>query len=149
LKREFGGTTMKKYFTGIFIVMLVLFLSETPAPSEILQGNLTDSTGIIGIDMVVGTEAVPVVKDVFYNTPADKAGLRAGDRILAINNRPTYGMNSHEVDYAIPDIPGSNVKLSVLRNHQYLHFELTVVPLHLTDKNTQKQYQYYYLDQGY
>jgi len=50
------------------------------------------------------------------NTPAEKAGLRAGDKILAIDNFDTSGM---AVDYAVSLIRGphgSKVKLTVMPN---------------------------------
>jgi carboxyl-terminal processing protease len=48
-------------------------------------------------------------------TPAERAGLRAGDRVLAINGRPTRGWTPEETRRALRGEPGTTVVLTVER----------------------------------
>lgn len=47
--------------------------------------------------------------------PAERAGLRAGDRILGIDGAPTTGLKESEVVELLRGSPGSRVTLSVMR----------------------------------
>lgn len=56
-----------------------------------------------------------VVVAAFVGSPAFHAGVRTGDRVVAVNGRQTYGMSSEEVRQAIQGRPGSQVELVVER----------------------------------
>ncbi|MFL5320342.1 MAG: trypsin-like peptidase domain-containing protein [Myxococcaceae bacterium] len=60
------------------------------------------------------TQKGAVVKDVYQNSPAAKAGLRPGDRVLAVNGRAVEGYLALLRRIAIL-APGSDVKLTVQR----------------------------------
>lgn len=131
---------MNKVLLSLLLCIIGLIFSLSGLRAEVLKASISDSIGIVGLDMYVGAEPVPIIKNVFPDTPAFKAGLHPNDRIIAINNKKTYGLNSEEVDYAIPDTPGETVSLTVLRDNKLLSFNLKVVPLHLISENTQKAY---------
>ena len=133
---------MIKYFIITILGLLVILIAQPASNAEVLQAQVSDSTGIVGLDMAIGAEPVPVIMNVFPGTPASKAGIRPGDRIVAIDNSPAYGLNIQQVDIAIPDIPGEKVTLSILRNNQYINFELEVAPLHLIKKETRSIYDF-------
>lgn len=76
------------------------------------------------------TEDLPVqqgalIDAVFANTPADEAGLQAGDIITAINNKPIdqkFDLRQRIAEYA----PGDSVELSVLRGETVLSKPITL-----------------------
>jgi C-terminal processing protease CtpA/Prc len=59
--------------------------------------------GILGIEVPVGNEKVSdktpyIVVGVYEGSPADKAGIKPGDRIVQINNIPiTDGMKFNDI----------------------------------------------------
>ena len=61
----------------------------------------------------------PVVGKVLPNTPAQRAGLRVGDRILAINGHPITQLD--ELDAPILASKGGPVTLEIQRGNQILH----------------------------
>ena len=49
----------------------------------------------------------------YENSPADRAGLKIGDRILAIDGKSAAGLTTEEVSKRLKGEPGSKVKVSV------------------------------------
>ncbi|NUN48236.1 MAG: S41 family peptidase [Candidatus Brocadiae bacterium] len=70
--------------------------------------------GGIGVQIEFMIEFLEI-SGVFEDTPAFKAGLVAGDRILSINGTTTEHMNSNEAARHIRGVPGTVVTLNVLR----------------------------------
>ncbi|MBP7022308.1 MAG: S41 family peptidase [Planctomycetes bacterium] len=69
----------------------------------------------VGIGIVVGVEnGMITVLSPVEDSPAAKAGILAGDRILFIENESTENMRLNEVIQKIRGVKGSKVKLSVL-----------------------------------
>ncbi len=56
-----------------------------------------------------------VIKEVYKDGPSDKAGLKAGDKIIRVNGSSTEGRSYEDVLQFLRGFPGSTVKLSVLR----------------------------------
>ena len=63
-----------------------------------------------------------VIVDVFDDTPAQKAGLQPGDKILSINNKDVSSLSGEEVSSLIKS--SADITLTVLRNNQTLTFNL-------------------------
>ena len=55
-----------------------------------------------------------VITDLYEDSPANRSGLRAGDRILAVDGKSTRGKNPSEVNEILQGFPGSEVSLTVL-----------------------------------
>src|SRR6185437_1689356 len=70
-----------------------------------------------GIGAGVGntTDGATVVIGVIANSPAEKAGLKGGDRILAVNGQPTAGVDVTTITNAIRGPKGTVVTLSIAR----------------------------------
>jgi serine protease Do len=69
-----------------------------------------------------------LVSDVQPDTPAAKAGLRAGDAVLAVNNEPVK--DARELSRRISSLqPGVNVKLSVIRDGKERTVEVSLAKL--------------------
>ncbi len=63
------------------------------------------------------------------NSPADYAGIRAGDLLTAINGISTAGVPYHTLARALSAPPGTQAALTLLRDNQPLTVTLTAVPL--------------------
>lgn len=76
--------------------------------------------GFIGIKFFREGRIVKVYKD----SPADKAGIKVGDRIVAINGKAVDEYSVHSVSLKIIGRRGEPVKLTLLRNGT--KFDITV-----------------------
>ena len=57
-----------------------------------------------------------VVVSPLPNSPAEKAGLRPGDKIMAVNGTSTYGMDINTAVHIIRGKPNTVVTLTIMRN---------------------------------
>lgn len=133
---------MRKLFIITLSAFAMFMFNDLPGFAKVLKTGILDSTGIVGLDMIIGSEPVPIINQVFRGTPAEKAGLSPGDRILSVDNQPLYGLSSDQVDIAISDIPGTKVHMTILRFGQKVNIELTVAPLHESSKRLQNEFAY-------
>ncbi|HOH99500.1 MAG TPA: S41 family peptidase [Bacteroidales bacterium] len=60
-------------------------------------------------------KGTPIIAEPFPASPAVKAGLMAGDRILSVNGRPTKGRSLDDISQALHGEPGTVVKLEIER----------------------------------
>lgn len=95
--------------------------TEIPAQGIAIQGH-----GVVGLDLDIFPQASPKIRGVLPGTPAQKARLQSGDRILAINGADTHGLSRQAVDIAISDVPGDRVKLVISRAGQVFSVVLVV-----------------------
>jgi carboxyl-terminal processing protease len=87
-------------------------------PEEFRRMNETGYSGI-GVRFSKPSEQeAPIVVEVFQGSPASRAGLKPGDRIVAVDGRPTEHRPLTEVASSIRGERGSPVKLSVSRGGQ-------------------------------
>jgi len=70
---------------------------------------------------------VTIVSQPFEGSPAEKAGLRVGDMITAVDNQPTKGLQLNDVVKRLRGIPGTKVHVSVMRPGQDAPMELDIV----------------------
>lgn len=134
---------MRKYCLLTILSCLLIICSTNLTQAKQLNCSIEESTGVIGLDMIIGKEPVPIVRSVFNNGPADIAGFKEGDKIVAIDNIPTYNRSSIEIDEAISDIPGTKVAFSIIRNGQLYNLTTTVTPLHQTNNTLQELFALY------
>jgi serine phosphatase RsbU (regulator of sigma subunit)/membrane-associated protease RseP (regulator of RpoE activity) len=78
-----------------------------------------------GTDYVVAEHA-QIVNNVYYGSPAEQAGLRAGDRILSIDGHPMQDENSLGNEWR-RHAPGDTVHLRVVRSNPESEVVLTGV----------------------
>jgi carboxyl-terminal processing protease len=69
----------------------------------------------------------PIVAQPYQGFPADKAGLKAGDRILEIDGKPTNEYELEEVSEHLKGIPETKVKLLIERPYSEEKFEKEIV----------------------
>ena len=87
----------------------------TPALVKTLEANDRGGAAEIGLDVTRQYYLrVVAARD---GSPAAKAGIRPGDFIRAINNRPTRDMSAYEGARLLRGAPGSKVSLLVIRGN--------------------------------
>ena len=76
---------------------------------------------------VLETKETPavVVGDVLANGPAAQAGLKAGDKILQVNNE-VISSPSHLVNYVALQAPNSSIKVLIERNTEKFTLDVIV-----------------------
>lgn len=81
-----------------------------------LEEQVQGSYGGVGLLITLEEkEKRPVVVSPFKGTPAQKAGIKSGDYILAIDNRDTAGMDLETAASLMQGEPGTRVELTILR----------------------------------
>lgn len=86
----------------------------------IQQGRL----GGLGV-RIATRDAFPTILHVLEGTPAEKAGLKAGDQISVVDGRSTRETSLEEVANRLRGKVGTRVKLTIQREEKPLEFTLT------------------------
>ncbi len=95
-----------------------------PAKYENIKKQTQGHYGGLGIEMIM-EDGVIVVISALDDSPAQKAGILAGDHIIAINKEATYQMKSLEAAEKLRGEPGTEVTISIKRE-KLAPFELTL-----------------------
>ncbi|MDP3974352.1 MAG: PDZ domain-containing protein, partial [Candidatus Daviesbacteria bacterium] len=96
-----------------------------PKESEEFQQQIKGAFGGIGIEIGLRKNILTVIAPI-KNTPAARAGLLAGDKILKINDKSTEGMKLDEAVGLIRGPKGSNVTLIITRDGLEKAKEVTI-----------------------
>lgn len=91
--------------------------SELFSPRQLTQFNTTTAGRYGGLGMQIEEQPGKgvVVSKVFPHTPAEGAGAREGDMIIAIDTLATRGWSSARVADSLRGVPGSKVSVSFAR----------------------------------
>jgi carboxyl-terminal processing protease len=92
---------------------------------EILQETTTGEFGGLGIEVGRENGYIKVISPI-DDTPASRAGIKAGDLIIEINNRPLQEMLPDEAAQMMRGEPGSEVTVTIAREGVE-PFDLTIV----------------------
>jgi carboxyl-terminal processing protease len=88
--------------------------------------------GFGGLGITVGFENGETrVDSIIPDTPAERAGLRVGDRILAVDGKPVVGLPEREVIAKLRGPAGSDVRLDVRRPPTDQRFDVKVTRRHI------------------
>lgn len=60
-------------------------------------------------------DGLPTITTLFQDQPADRAGLKTGDRILTVDGRETAGYNREQLEEIMRGFPGTTMELTVER----------------------------------
>jgi len=91
-----------------------------------MQVETQGSFGGLGIEITVKDRQLTVVAPI-EGTPADRAGLHPGDRIVKIDGNPTKDMTLQEAVRKLRGPKGTSVTLTILREESPGPFDLTLV----------------------
>jgi carboxyl-terminal processing protease len=124
---EINPSTLMK--TGIDAMMESLdpytnYISETQIEGYrfITEGKYNG----IGADIRLIDE-LPTIVSPYLDAPAQKAGLKAGDKIIAIDGKDTKGKTTDEVSAFLKGYPGTEVELTISRPGQDKPLNITLV----------------------
>ncbi len=92
---------------------------------EALQETTTGEFGGLGIEVGRENGFIKVISPI-DDTPASRAGIKAGDLIIEINNRPLQEMLPDEAAQMMRGEPGSPVTVTIVREGME-PFDLTIV----------------------
>lgn len=87
-----------------------------PSEAKKFLEDVEGSFGGIGIEIDVRDNQLQVVSPL-KDTPAEKAGLRAGDKILEINATSTAGFSTNQAVDLIRGVVGTPVTLMIMRDN--------------------------------
>ena len=85
-----------------------------PEDSQKFQEDVEGNFGGVGMEIEVRDKRLLVVAPL-KNTPADNAGVKAGDQILLINGEEAFGLDVQEAVKKIRGEIGTTVKLTIAR----------------------------------
>ena len=91
---------------------------------EHIIGKWILSPGASGFAFKGNTHRTGVVDKVMDGSPADKAGIRTGDRIIKINNRTITDLQPLEYRAVTWSNPGEIMSLDIVRLGKNLHLEI-------------------------
>lgn len=95
----------------------------TPEENQSLDKDLQGVFGGIGAEVGYRDGTITVIAPL-KDSPAEKAGLLAGDKIVEVDGKSTEELNVDEVVELIRGQEGTTVKLSVVRKEEALTFEI-------------------------
>ncbi len=98
-----------------------------PDMYKLFQSDLQGAFQGIGAQVTMNENNQPVIVAPLENSPAEKAGIKTDDIILAINGKSTQGMSLIEVVLNIRGPAGTSVKLTIQHEGQSTPAEIEVV----------------------
>lgn len=90
-----------------------------------LQVGTSGEFGGLGIEVGMEDGFIKVIAPI-DDTPAQRAGLQAGDVIVRIDDKPVKGLSLNEAVQLMRGKPGTQVRLSILRGSDDKPFEVTL-----------------------
>lgn len=97
-----------------------------PEDFKELQIETKGKFGGLGIEISI-RDAILTVVAPLQDTPADKAGIHAGDQIVKIDDQPTQDMTLMEAVQKMRGPKGTKVKLTIIRKGESKPLEFTLV----------------------
>jgi carboxyl-terminal processing protease len=96
----------------------------SPADYEMRQMKQEGRLGGLGITIAIEND-FPTILDIFEGTPAEKAPLKVGDQIRAVDGSSTKETTLEEVANRLKGEVGTRVSLTIRREGKFLEFTLT------------------------
>jgi len=90
-----------------------------------LKEGTTGQFGGLGIEVTMENGFVKVVSPI-DDTPAHKAGVKAGDLIIRLDEKPVKGMSLNDAVKTMRGEPGSSVTLTIVREGEEAPLRLTI-----------------------
>ncbi|MDM7322036.1 MAG: S41 family peptidase [Gammaproteobacteria bacterium] len=96
-----------------------------PEEYKELQAGTSGTFGGLGIEVGMEDSFVKVIAPI-DDTPAQRAGLQAGDLIIRLDDKPVQGMSLNDAVKLMRGEPGTKIKLTVMRKGLEKPLELTI-----------------------
>lgn len=98
-----------------------------PNEYKLTQGDFASSFGGIGATLSMNKDKQPIIVNTLPGTPAEKAGLKSNDIILAVDGKTTQDLTTDQVVSLVRGQIGTAVKLLILHEGDKLPVEIEVV----------------------
>lgn len=97
-----------------------------PQAYEELEESTSGEFGGLGIEVGIENGFIKVISPI-DDTPAQKAGVQAGDLIIKLGDAPVKGMSLEEAVTLMRGKPGTTLKLTIIRDSESGPIEIDVV----------------------
>jgi carboxyl-terminal processing protease len=97
-----------------------------PSTYQIFQNNLQGQFEGIGAQVTLNTNNLPMIVAPLPGSPAEKAGIKTGDVILAVDNVTTEGVSLTETILKIRGPAGTPVTLTILHEGATAPVDITI-----------------------
>lgn len=97
----------------------------SPAAYNELRQGTEGSFGGLGVLVGLRDRVLTVIKPL-PNSPAAQSGILAGDRIVRINNQPTFGMALEDLMEFMRGSPGTHVTMRILREGGHSPMDIVI-----------------------
>jgi carboxyl-terminal processing protease len=99
----------------------------TPEERAARADDLSGSYVGIGVRIDTATDGLPVIDAVFKGSPAEKAGLKAGDELTEVDGKPTDGHDLDEVAGWVRGEAGTTVNVEIRSGAKGTERQVTIV----------------------
>ncbi len=127
--RNGTGSTAQDFVTSLHDPYTTLF---DPAEAKEFRDQLGGTLTGIGTHLEYKEEALVIVS-VVKGSPAERAGLKAGDEIVSVNKKTLKGMNFNDAVKRIRGPEGSPVRIGVVRDGDELSFDMVRAVIDIPD----------------
>ncbi len=103
-----------------------------PEISKIINEDSTGSFEGVGAVVQINQDNVLEIVRLYPGQPADKAGIKAGDLVIAVDGRSIVGYSVYEAIALIRGPAGSSVKLTIMRKGEVTPLEISVTRAKIT-----------------
>lgn len=93
--------------------------------AQAFQDSLAGSNVGIGVSFYPGDDGQMVVKEVFVNSTADRAGIQPGDEIIKVGDKETSSLSTDDLVAYIKSNDGKNLALQIKRGDEVLDLDVT------------------------
>jgi len=115
-----GGGVLKRFTVTFDYAHQMMYLAKN---GDFARSNDGDRSGLVLIDGHAGITVIGVLSA----TPAQRVGLKSGDRILAVNGAPAQRLGLIKIRQLLSAPAGTIVRLSVMSGAQVRAISLTLV----------------------
>lgn len=93
---------------------------------DVLQENTSGQFGGLGIEVTMENGFVKVIAPI-DDTPAQKAGIHAGDLIIKLDDQAVKGMSLDDAIKIMRGMPGVPITLTIIRENQNVPLIITII----------------------
>jgi len=98
-----------------------------PSEYKLTQGDFASSFGGIGATISMNKDKEPIIVRTLPNTPAEKAGLKSNDIILAVDGKTTQDLTTDQVVNLVRGTVGTRVILTILHESETVPVDIEIV----------------------